>query len=261
MTRLAHKLHKFFIIICLIFLTSCAGSSYNDVKRVGSKYKSSVSHLNSLGKAQNEFRIKSRYSKYKKPTYSLKPGASHQKHTSNYKRTHNKFDDENKAESFANHTTYKKIEIDDGYYDLGENLNDDEQYIGHYKVGNSYKVFGKKYHPQEYDSFVEEGMASWYGKKFHGKKTANGEIYDMNTLTAAHLTLPMPSIVKVTNLENNKSIIVRINDRGPFAKNRIIDLSKKAAQILGFANQGTTKVRVELLKEKTMELLKELNLD
>ncbi len=118
-----------------------------------------------------------------------------------------------------------------------------------YKVGNPYKINGKWYYPAVDYSYDEVGIASWYGPGFHGKKTANGEIFDQNKISAAHKTLPMPSIVRVTNLENGKVLEnIRINDRGPFAGNRIIDLSKKAAEELGFVNLGTAKVRVEIME-------------
>lgn len=123
-----------------------------------------------------------------------------------------------------------------------------------YKVGKPYKIRGQWYYPEENYDYKEVGMASWYGEDFHAKYTANGEIYNMNTLTAAHRTLPLPSIVKVTNLENGRSLILRVNDRGPFAKNRIIDISKKGAQLLGFQNKGITKVRVEIMEEESREL-------
>ena len=95
---------------------------------------------------------------------------------------------------------------------------------------------------------VQIGVASFYGPKFHGRKTASGEIYNMFALTAAHPTLPFGTIVKVTNLKNKKSVIVRINDRGPFKKNRIIDLSYEAAKRLGFINEGTALVKIEVIK-------------
>ncbi len=125
---------------------------------------------------------------------------------------------------------------------------------GVYKVGNPYKIMGKWYYPKEDYSYSEVGTASWYGKDFHAKKTANGEKYDMNSLTAAHRTLPLPSIVKVTNLENGRSLVLRVNDRGPYAKNRIIDVSKRASQLLGFQTQGTTKVRVEVMEKESRAL-------
>ena len=113
---------------------------------------------------------------------------------------------------------------------------------------------GKTYYPKEDYSYSEVGVASWYGSDFHNKKTANGEKYDMHTLTAAHRTLPLPSIVKVTNLENGRSLVLRVNDRGPYAKNRIIDISKRGAQLLGFQTKGTAKVRVELMEKESKEL-------
>ena len=122
------------------------------------------------------------------------------------------------------------------------------------KVGNPYKIMGKWYYPKEDYSYSEVGTASWYGKDFHAKKTANGEKYDMNSLTAAHRTLPLPSIVKVTNLENGRSLVLRVNDRGPYAKSRIIDVSKRASQLLGFYTQGTTKVRVEVMEKESKAL-------
>lgn len=125
---------------------------------------------------------------------------------------------------------------------------------GTYKIGNPYQIFGKWYYPKEDYDYKEVGVSSWYGADFHAKATANGEKYDMNTMTAAHRTLPLPSIVKVTNLENGKTAILRVNDRGPFAKNRIIDISKKGAQELGFHLQGTTKVKVEVMEKESRAL-------
>ncbi|MDD4556976.1 MAG: septal ring lytic transglycosylase RlpA family protein [Alphaproteobacteria bacterium] len=125
---------------------------------------------------------------------------------------------------------------------------------GTYKVGNPYKIFGTWYYPKEDYNYVETGTASWYGRDFHAKSTANGEKYNMNSLTAAHRTLPLPSIVKVTNLENGRSVILRVNDRGPYAKNRIIDISKKGAEILGYQNQGTARVRVEIMAKESQKL-------
>ena len=121
-----------------------------------------------------------------------------------------------------------------------------------YKIGNPYKINGQWYYPAVDYQYDEIGMASWYGPGFHGKTTANGEVFDQNKITAAHRTLPMPSIVKVTNLENGMVLDkVRINDRGPFARNRIIDLSKKAAEELGFIKNGVAKVRVEILEDES----------
>ena len=115
------------------------------------------------------------------------------------------------------------------------------------KVGNPYKVAGVWYYPKEEPAYDEVGLASWYGKDFHGKKTANGEIYNMNSLTAAHKTLPLPTFVKVTNLSNGRTIVLRINDRGPFVSGRIIDISRRGAQLLGFDKKGVTRVRVQAL--------------
>ncbi|MBL6664488.1 MAG: septal ring lytic transglycosylase RlpA family protein [Rickettsiales bacterium] len=134
------------------------------------------------------------------------------------------------------------------------------KYRGYYKIGKPYQIYGITYTPKDFEELEQTGVASWYGDAFHGKKTANGEIYNKGDMTAAHRTLPMPSLVRVTNLANDKSVIVRVNDRGPFAKNRIIDLSQKAAEILEYKNKGVTAIKVELLKEDTEELLKELGL-
>jgi len=129
-----------------------------------------------------------------------------------------------------------------------------KNYGGIYKVGNPYQIAGRWYYPKEDYNYTETGIASWYGEDFNGKVTANGERYNMNTLTAAHRTLPLPSIVKVTNLQNGRSIVVRVNDRGPYVKDRIIDLSKHGAQLLGYMGQGTTKVKVEILEKESKAL-------
>lgn len=115
---------------------------------------------------------------------------------------------------------------------------------GIYKTGSPYEVGGQWYVPREQPNYDAVGTASWYGEDFHGRKTANGEIYDMNALSAAHPTLPMPSYVYVTNLENGRTILVRVNDRGPYVDNRMIDLSYKAAKELGAEKKGLTRVRV-----------------
>lgn len=126
--------------------------------------------------------------------------------------------------------------------------------VGMYKVGTPYQIANVWYYPREDFSYDETGIASWYGPGFHGKVTANGEIYDQNAMTAAHRTLPMPSLVQVTNLENGRSVRVRVNDRGPFAHGRIIDMSKRAAELLGFDRQGTAKVRVQILEAESRQL-------
>ena len=120
-----------------------------------------------------------------------------------------------------------------------------------YKVGNPYQINGAWYYPAEDYDYDETGIASWYGSQFHGQKTANGEIFDMNQLSAAHTTLPMPSFVRVTNLDNGRSMILRINDRGPFVSGRIIDLSRRAAQLLGYEAQGTARVRIQILADES----------
>ncbi|QYN00834.1 septal ring lytic transglycosylase RlpA family protein [Pseudomonas protegens] len=118
-------------------------------------------------------------------------------------------------------------------------------HTGPYKA-NPYTVLGKTYFPiQESKNYVASGTASWYGTKFHGQNTANGEVYDLYGMSAAHKTLPLPSYVKVTNLDNNRSVILRVNDRGPFYSDRIIDLSYAAAKKLGYAETGTARVKVE----------------
>ncbi len=123
---------------------------------------------------------------------------------------------------------------------------------GIYKLGKPYKVNGVWHFPKQDSKYDEIGIASWYGPGFHQKITANGEYFDMDLVTAAHKTLPLPSVVRVTNLENGRSLLVRVNDRGPFVNDRIIDLSRKAAELLGFIAKGTAKVRVELMPEESM---------
>jgi len=118
---------------------------------------------------------------------------------------------------------------------------------GQAKIGKPYQIDGIWYYPALDTDYDETGIASWYGHPFHGRKTANGAVYDMNKLTAAHKTLPLPTDVRVTNLENGRSIVVTVNDRGPFAHSRIIDLSKRSAELLGMVQQGTAKVRVQVL--------------
>jgi rare lipoprotein A len=122
---------------------------------------------------------------------------------------------------------------------------------GGYKIGEPYQVKGVWYYPKEDFSYDETGIASWYGPGFHAETTANGESFDQNEVTGAHKTLPMPSLVRVTNLENGRSIIVRINDRGPFVPGRIVDLSRRGAQLLGFEEQGSAKVRISVLPEES----------
>lgn len=118
---------------------------------------------------------------------------------------------------------------------------------GVYKVGDPYQIGGTWYYPHEQPDYDETGVASWYGPGFYGRSTANGEIYQPGDLSAAHRTLPMPVNVRVINLENGRSMVLRVNDRGPFAKGRIIDVSETAAKALGFHEQGVTKVRVQYI--------------
>jgi len=124
---------------------------------------------------------------------------------------------------------------------------------GAYRVGQAYMVGGRMYVPQEDPNYRAEGVASWYGSDFHGRLTANGEVYDMHGISAAHPTLPMPCYVRVTNVANQRSLIVRVNDRGPYAANREIDLSGKAAELLGFRGNGLARVRVEYVGRAPLE--------
>jgi rare lipoprotein A len=118
---------------------------------------------------------------------------------------------------------------------------------GVYRVGKPYQVAGRTYVPEEDPTYKAEGLASFYADNFHGRYTANGEIFDMNSITAAHPTMPLPSYARVTNLRNHKSIIVRVNDRGPYVGNRVIDLSIRTAKLLDFYGQGLAKVKVEYI--------------
>lgn len=132
--------------------------------------------------------------------------------------------------------------------------NDASALPGTYKVGNPYQINGIWYYPAEDYAYDETGIASWYGPGFHQKSTANGETFDQNDVTAAHRTLPMPSLVRVTNLDNGRVLVVRVNDRGPYAQGRIIDLSRRSAQLLGIENKGTAHVRVQILPEESRQL-------
>ena len=124
---------------------------------------------------------------------------------------------------------------------------------GTYRVGKPYTVAGRVYVPEEDPNYRAEGMASWYGQDFHGRLTANGEVFDMAALTAAHPTLPIPSYARVTNVRNGKSLIVRVNDRGPYHGNRLIDVSNKAAELLEFKHNGVARVRVEYVGRAPLE--------
>ena len=124
---------------------------------------------------------------------------------------------------------------------------------GRYLVGKPYKIAGKWYRPKLDSDYDKVGLASWYGPTFHGRMTANGEIFDKNALTAAHPTMPLPSYARVTNLKNGRSMIVRVNDRGPFHGNRVIDLSSRVADMLDFKSSGTAKVRVQYVGRARMD--------
>jgi rare lipoprotein A len=133
-------------------------------------------------------------------------------------------------------------------------------YPGHYKVGTPYKIADQWYYPKRESNYVEEGVASWYGPGFHGRRTANGDLYDQKAFTAAHRTLPLPSMVQITNMANGKSVTAMVNDRGPFSKRRIIDVSERVAEAIGIKRQGTGQVRVQFLPAQTKELLRKLAL-
>lgn len=143
-----------------------------------------------------------------------------------------------------------------------KNFTYSESYVGKgdatYKIGKPYQIKGTWYYPEINYEYSEVGIASWYGPKFHKKKTANGEIFDQNALTAAHRTLPLPSVVIVQNLENGRSVKLRVNDRGPFARGRIIDVSKRASEILGFSEQGTAPVKVTIVETESRRLAQAL---
>src|ERR1700694_4917266 len=124
---------------------------------------------------------------------------------------------------------------------------------GTYRVGKPYTVAGRVYVPEKDASYREEGLAAWYGDDFHGRQTANGEVFDMASLTAAHPTLPMPCYARVTNLSNGKSLVVRVNDRGPYHGNRLIDVSNRAAELLEFKGNGVAHVRVEYVGRGPLE--------
>ncbi len=124
---------------------------------------------------------------------------------------------------------------------------------GVFRVGKPYTVAGRVYVPEEDVNYREDGLASWYGDDFHGRLTANGEVFDMGSLTAAHPTLPMPCYARVTNLSNGKSLVVRVNDRGPYHGNRLIDVSNKAAELLEFKGNGVAHVRVEYVGRAPLE--------
>jgi rare lipoprotein A len=124
---------------------------------------------------------------------------------------------------------------------------------GQYLVGHPYTIAGRTYYPTENGSFNAVGMASWYGAAFHGRRTANGEVYDMASITAAHPTMPLPSYARVTNLSNGYSVIVRVNDRGPYHGGRVMDVSSRTADVLGFKGAGTARIKVEYVGRAPLE--------
>jgi peptidoglycan lytic transglycosylase len=124
----------------------------------------------------------------------------------------------------------------------------------HYVLGPPYQVNGVWYYPRVDYDYDQTGTASWYGPQYDGRATSDGEIFDMNAVSAAHTTLPLPSVVRVTNLRNGRELELRVNDRGPFVDNRIIDVSRRAAQLLGFERQGTAPVRVKIEKEESVRV-------
>ena len=135
----------------------------------------------------------------------------------------------------------------------------EDRHVGVYKVGQPYQIDGTWYTPEIDEEYEESGIASWYGPGFHKKLTANGDKFDQHALTAAHRTLPMPSMVRVTNEDNGRSLVVMVNDRGPFSKGRIIDLSERAADILDFKKKGIANVKVKFLPGQTRRLLAQLD--
>lgn len=151
-------------------------------------------------------------------------------------------------------TACSEIEFGSAMYKKFNRPGEGDTSKGTLKVGKPYTVLGKTYYPTETYDYVETGIASWYGPGFHAKKTANGEQYNQNELTAAHRTLQMPSLVRVTNLDNGRSVVVRVNDRGPFARGRILDVSAKAAELLGMVRTGTARVKLELLANESRAL-------
>lgn len=141
-----------------------------------------------------------------------------------------------------------------------EEYSEDQINSSRFVIGKSYSIMGGQYHPKVNLNYVESGFATWYHSSFHGRVTASGPVYDETSFTAAHKTLPLPSVVRVTNLENGREITVVVNDRGPFHsdKRAIIDLSKSAAEELDMINIGKARVKLQYLHEETKKLHKKL---
>ncbi len=227
-------------LLILITTSNCANTGHKKTKAY---------HKNLSNKKTKKTDRK--FSQRIKPSESMQAGIA--KETTKY--VFKNSDTENLTQNLQDDDSLKLVTEDSE-----AQTKDNGEYIGHFKVGNPYQIFGVSYFPQNYEDYEEIGTASWYGDDFHGKPTANGEVYNMTNITAAHPTLPLPSLVRVTNLRNNKSVIVRVNDRGPFAKSRVIDVSERAADLLGFKDQGTTEVKVQLLRNDTDELLQKLKI-
>ena len=223
-------MQRYLLLIILILFSACAFEEEAGKKFVKRKYRTKPSESMQIGTPKDNI-----YSTKEFSIIKINNSVKSEEKTTNQ---------ESQEENITNFDYYPK-----------------NQYNGIFKIGKPYTAFDITYTPQNYETFEEIGIASWYGKDFHGKKTANGETYNLDDLTAAHPTLPLPSMIKVTNLDNNKSQVVRVNDRGPFAKNRVIDVSEKTAEILGFKNKGTTQVKVELLREETDKMLEMLGLN
>ena len=147
--------------------------------------------------------------------------------------------------------------------ELSRNSEQTTQYQGHYKIGKPYQINSVRYEPytKVANNHAETGKASWYGDKEHGRKTANGDKFNRYMLTAAHKKMPIPCMARVTNLKNQKQVIVMINDRGPYKPGRIVDVSEAAAERLGFKHHGVTDVKLEYLHEETTKLLAKLGLE
>jgi rare lipoprotein A (peptidoglycan hydrolase) len=236
-------------IAAIALLFSCSIGNENK------KYATSNSdEFYSLKEDQNFIKVR-----YVKPSESMQVGIPKKDIFANKTRRNYYEDVYYEDEDGKEEISYQSNDENDEAVFAEENITN-EKYRGYFKIGTPYNISGSSYFPENYDNFEEVGTSSWYGAEFHGKETANGEIYNSGEMTAAHRTLPLPSMVRVTNLNNGKSVIVRVNDRGPFAKNRVIDVSEKAAEVLGFKNIGTADVKVELLRSDTDELLDKLKI-
>ena len=215
------KNYKLFILLCLFISCSSNELSYYDRRRFGSSFYRKNNTNNTVKEYDNDY----------------------------YDNKNNDYKGYNKNEIIEDNSYNRnnnKVSMSNDYNSCGG---------GYYKIGNPYKIGNKKYYPKKYKKYVEYGLASWYGDDFHRNRTANDDIFNMNAMTGAHNTLPLPSIVRVTNLENGKSLKIRINDRGPFVEGRVVDVSKAVATRLGFKTDGLTNVKVEYLPEDTEEYL------